>query len=385
MLGWRASFLSLAGLGLALLMACGGSSSSGGGSGSMNVHLVDGPIAGYQEINVNIQSVEINQNGNWITLGTPNKTINLLNLVGGVDETLVAGASLPAGHYGQMRLILGSGNTVKLSDGTVEPLKVPSGMQTGIKLIVNFDVAAGTTKDVWIDFDAAHSVQVVMAGMSGQYILRPTCWAFDKVATGSIHGLLTDTATTTGLPGVMVFAEALDGSGNARIARSTVTDATGAYTLDLLPVGSTYFVVSQPSTGSTTTLKAYDAKASDGFDLTAATPVFTYSAAFTANASIGGVGGGLTPVATSSQSDWVNLLQALTTSSGSHTFIVQSMMATVGTSTETYAFLTVPIGAYSVQAVRSTLNTDGTTTTSTSTVQPATVTASTTTTVNLGL
>ena len=60
-------------------------------------------------------------------------------------------------------------------------------------------------------------------------------------------------------------------------------------------------------------------------------------------------------------------------------------MATVGTSTETYAFTTVPIGTYSVQAVRTTLNLDGTTTTTTSTVQPATVTASTTTTVNLGL
>ena len=199
MLTWRTIFPTLAGLGLALLMACSGSSSGSGGtvaSGSMNVHLVDGPIAGYQEINVNIQTVEIASGSGWITLGTPNKTLNLLNLVGGVDETLVAGATLPAGHYGQMRLVLGSGNTVKLADGTVEPLKVPSGMQSGIKLIVNFDVAAGTTKDVWIDFDAAHSIQVVMAGMSGQYLLRPTCWAFDKTATGSIHGTLTDAATT---------------------------------------------------------------------------------------------------------------------------------------------------------------------------------------------
>jgi hypothetical protein len=284
-----------------------------------------------------------------------------------------------------MRLVLGSGNTVKLADGTVEPLKVPSGMQSGIKLIVNFDVAAGTTKDVWIDFDAAHSIQVVQAGMSGQYILRPTVWAFDKLVTGSIHGTLTDAATSAGLAGATVYAETLDGSGNARIARHTVTDATGAYTLDLLPVGATYYIVSQPTTGSTTTLKAYDAKASDAFALSAATPVFTYSAAFTANASIGGVGGGLTPVATSSQSDQVNLLQSLTTSSGSHAFIVQTNMATVGTSTETYTFPTVPIGTYSVQAVRTTLNLDGTTTTTTSTVQPATVTLGVTATVNLGL
>ncbi|GLH68340.1 DUF4382 domain-containing protein [Geothrix edaphica] len=385
MLNWRTSFLWLAGLGLSLLVACSGGSSSGGGSGTMNVHLVDGPISGYQEINVNIQSVEIASGSGWITLGTPNKTINLLNLVGGVDETLAAGATLPAGHYGQMRLVLGSGNTVKLADGTVEPLKVPSGMQSGIKLIVNFDVAAGTTKDVWIDFDAAHSIQVVQAGMSGQYILRPTIWAFDKLVTGSIHGTLTDAATSAGIAGATVYAETLDGSGNARIARHTVTDATGAYTLDLLPVGSTYYVVSQPATGSATTLKAYDAKASDAFALSATTPVFTYSAAFTANASLGGVGGGLTPVATSSQSDQVNLLQSLTTSSGSHTFIVQTNMATVGTSTETYTFPTVPIGTYSVQAVRTTLNLDGTTTTTTSTVQPATVTLGVTATVNLGL
>ncbi|WP_257305793.1 DUF4382 domain-containing protein [Geothrix campi] len=385
MLKWRTTFLTLAGLGLALLMACSGSSSSGGGSGSMNVHLVDGPISGYQEINVNIQTVEINSNGSWITLGTPNKTLNLLSLVGGVDETLVAGATLPAGHYGQMRLILGPGNTVKLADGTVVPLKVPSGLQSGIKLIVNFDVVAGTTKDVWIDFDASHSIQVVQAGMSGQYILRPTIWAFDKIATGSIHGTLTDATTSTGLPGATVYAETLDGSGKARIARSTVTDANGAYTLDLLPVGTTYYVVSQPLTGSAAPFTAYDAKASEAFALTDTTPMFTYSAAFTANASTGGVGGGLTPVATSSQNDQVNLLQSLVTSSGTFSFIVRTTMATVGTSTETYAFTTVPIGTFSVQAVRATLNLDGTTTTTTSTVQPATVTASTTTTVNLGL
>jgi len=383
MLNWRTPILFAAGLGLTLLVACGGSSS--GGSGSMNVHLVDGPIAGYQEINVNIQTVEISGNGGWKTLGTPNKTINLLNLVGGVDETLAAGATLPAGHYQQMRLVLGSGNTVKLADGTVQPLIVPSGLQTGIKLIVSFDVAAGTTKDVWIDFDAAHSIQVVMAGMSGQYILRPTCWAFDKIVTGSISGKLTDGSTAAALPGATVYAETLDGSGNARIARSTVTDANGAYTLDLLPVGSTYYVVSQPQTG-TTALKAYDAKASDAYTLSAATPVFTYNAAFTANASTGGVSGGLTPVATSSQSDWVDLLQSLATpASGSHTFIVQSAMTTVGTSTETYAFATVPIGAYSVQAVRTTLNLDGTSTTTTSTAQAATVTTGATLSVNLGL
>jgi hypothetical protein len=328
--------------------------------------------------------VEISGNGGWITLGTPNKTLNLLDLVGGVSETLAMGATLPAGHYQQMRLVLGSGNTVKLADGTLHGLTVPSGLQSGIKLIVSFDVAAGTTKDVWIDFDAARSIQVVQAGASGQYILRPTVRAYDKVATGSISGVLTDAATASGLAGVMVYAETLDGAGNAIISRSTVTDANGAYTLDLLPVGSTYHVVSQPLTG-TTTLKAYDAKASDGFALSAAMPVFTYSAAFTANAATGGISGGLTPMAASNQSDQVHLLQSLATASGSRSFIVRTAMATLGASTETYGFANVPVGAYTTQAVRTTLNPDGTSTRSTSAATAATVAAGLTLTVNLSL
>ena len=372
-------------LGLAALVGCGGSSGSSSANGAMNVHLVDGPISGYQQVNVNIQSVEINNGGNWITLASPNKTYNLLSLTGGVSEMLASGATLPAGHYSQMRLILGSGNSVVLSDGTTQTLTVPSGLQTGIKLVVSFDVAAGTTADVWIDFDAAHSIQVVQAGASGMYMLRPTVWAYDKTVTGSISGTLTDSATAKPLGDATVYAETLDASGNARIARATTTDANGAYTLDLLPVGSTYYIVSQPQVEGTVPV-SYDAKASDAFTLSAASPVFTYNAAFTADAALGGVGGGLTPMATATQSDAVNLLQTLATpASGSFTFIVGTTMATLGTSSETYAFANLPAGAYSLQAVRTTLNTDGTTTQSVSTAQSATLTAGVTATVNLGL
>lgn len=371
-------------LGLIALVGCGGSSSSPA-SGTMNVHLVDGPISGYQQVNINIQSVEIGNGSGWTTLGTPNKTYNLLSLTGGVSEMLASGATLPAGHYSQMRLILGSGNNVVLSDGTTQPLTVPSGMQTGIKLVVSFDVATGTTADVWIDFDAAHSIQVVQAGASGMYMLRPTVWAYDKTVTGSISGTLTDSATSKALADATVYAETLDASGNARIARTTTTDANGAYTLDLLPVGATYYVVSQPQVEGTT-LVAYDAKASDAYALSATTPVFTYNAAFTADAALGGVSGALTPAATSTQSDAVNLLQTLATpTSGSFSFIVGTTMATVGTSSETYAFANVPAGTYNLQAIRTTLNTDGSTSQSVSTLQPATVTAGLTATVNLGL
>lgn len=372
-------------LGLAVLAGCGGSGSGSvtSGNGAMNVTLVDGPISGYQQVNVNIQSVQISNGGGWITLGTPNKTVNLLSLTGGVSEMLASGATLPAGHYSQMRLILGSGNSVVLSGGTTQPLTVPSGMQTGIKLVVSFDVAAGTTADVWIDFDAAHSIQVVQAGASGMYMLRPTVWAYDKTVTGSISGTLTDSATSKALGDATVYAETLDASGNARIARTTTTDANGTYTLDLLPVGSTYYVVSQPQVEGSSPA-SYDAKASDAITLSAAAPVSTYNGAFTAETSLGGVSGGITPVATSSQSDAVNLLQSLTTpTSGAFTFIVDTTMATVGTSSETYGFTNLPAGTYSVQGVRTTENSDGSTSQASSLAQPAVVVPPATTPVNL--
>lgn len=368
-------------------LGCSSSSKSSptSSSAAMSVHLVDGPISGFQEINVNIQSVEISGSGGWIPLSSPNKTINLLHLVGGVDETLANGATLAAGHYEQMRLVLGPGNTVKLADGTVQDLTVPSGLQSGLKLVVNFDVAAGTTKDVWIDFDAAHSIQVVQAGASNRYMLRPTLWAFDKVVTGSISGKLTDAGTAGPLAGATVYAETLDASGNARIVRSATTDASGAYMLDLLPMGATYYVVSQPALG-TTSVQTYGAKASDGLAMASASPTFTYSAAFTAAPTPGGISGNLTPMATSSQSDRVDLLAALATpTSGTHTFIVDTAMATVGSTSETYAFSNLPMGAYSLRATRATLNADGTVTSSMSAVQPATITASLAVTVNLAL
>ena len=174
LLSRRSALLTLATLAFSGLTAAGCGNS---GAGAMSVHLVDAP-GDYLHLDLDVQTVEIQSAaGGWITLGHPNKVIDLLSLVGGVSETLANGASLPAGHYGQLRLVLGTDNTVTLPDGSVQPLKVPSGSQSGLKLPVSFDVQAGTTKDVFIDFDAAHSIQVVQAGMSGQYLLRPTIMA----------------------------------------------------------------------------------------------------------------------------------------------------------------------------------------------------------------
>ena len=80
----------------AFLSAC-GSSGASTDSATMSVRLVDAPSPGYAEVNVDVQTVEIRGDGAWITLGAPDRVVNLLALTGGVYDTLVDGAPLPAG------------------------------------------------------------------------------------------------------------------------------------------------------------------------------------------------------------------------------------------------------------------------------------------------
>lgn len=354
----------LAPLGAALLLAigCGGGGDhAAAATGSVSVTLVDGPTTDYQAINLHVQSVQIHQSATagdsgWITLSSPNKTIDLLTLQGGVVEALAANQTVGVGSYQMLRLVLGSGNTLTLTDGTVVPLKVPSGQQSGIKIPLNFTVQAGTTADVWIDFDAAHSIHVVETG-SDKYILRPVVQGFMQIATGSVSGILTGPA---GIPlaGAVVMAESIDASGNVTILRTATTSLTGAYSLNLLPIGQPFYIVSQPVIGTA----AYDAQASGAIILTTGSALATANLSFALALGTGSVGGTLMPTATASQSDTVYLMQSLSTGlSGTAMLVVDSVNSVVGTS-ETYSLLLIPVGSYKVQGLRSTLNADGTTT-----------------------
>lgn len=368
--------LAMLGTALLLWVGCGGGGSgyaSAGTStrGAMSVTLVDGPSPDYKAIHLNVQSVQVHhsataEESGWITVASPNKTIDLLTLQGGVTETLAAQQTLDAGSYQMLRLVLGSGNTLTLADGSTVDLTVPSGMQTGIKIPLNFTVQAGTTADVWIDFDGAHSIHVVGTG-SGKYMLRPVVHGFMKTATGSVSGTLTGPGGFP-LSGALVMAESVDASGNVTILRTATTNASGAYTLNLLPLGQTFYVVSQPVVAGL----SYGAQASGALTLTSSSAVLTANLAFTLALGTGTVSGGVTPVATLAQSDTVVLLQALPTGgAGSTLLAVASLNAVVGVGSETYAFPLVPAGAYAVQGLRTTLNADGTTTLSRSPVSPS--------------
>jgi hypothetical protein len=272
-----------------LLAACGSSTTST--PAKMTVRLVDSPAAEFTAVTLFVKSVEIASDGGWTTLGTIDKPINLLALQNGAFETLALDAQLPPGHYGQMRLLLGTPNTVTLKDGSTEDLTIPSGAQTGVKFPASFDLQAGTTYEIFIDFQANKSVFVHQAGASGKYMLRPVVHALDKLMTGSISGTLTDD-TGKALGGVEVFAQTV-AAGEPTIANTALTQADGTYSVGLLPIDRTYYVATQPVTVGATT-KSYAAKASAGLTLTATAPVLSWSPVFSAVTSTGSVAGAVT-------------------------------------------------------------------------------------------
>ena len=161
-----------------LLTSCEKTNSAGGGdmaaSGSITIRLTDAP-ANYQQVNVDIQKVSVHLVPNsgkadWIDLNTKSGVYDLLKLQNGIDTSIVDTTKLPAGKITQMRLLLGSNNTV-MADSAIYGLTVPSGSQTGIKLIGHMIIDPNKTLNVLIDFDAYKSI--VLNG-NGTYHMKPT-------------------------------------------------------------------------------------------------------------------------------------------------------------------------------------------------------------------
>lgn len=148
-----------------LVLSCRKSKSDGS---SLKVRMTDAPAL-WDEVNIDLQSVEVKfakDTNSWVSMQTNAGVYNLLSLQNGVD-TLIAQGTFQPGVVKEIRLVLGTDNTIKVS-GLIYPLTVPSGAETGLKIKVDQDLGA-TIETLLIDFDAGLSIN---SGAQG-YMLLP--------------------------------------------------------------------------------------------------------------------------------------------------------------------------------------------------------------------
>ena len=189
-------------LGTAALGACGGGSGAPG-SGALSVNMADTPVDNATSVVVDFTGIELhNTNGTMTTINFASpKQIDLLKLQNGVTGALTQGESVPAGTYDWMRLdVLANKNTqgqsyIVLNTGAQYPLYIPSGSETGLKLVSPFTVAQGSTTRLIVEFNLRQSVTSTTDGQN--YMLVPALRLENELQIGTITANIDLAALTT--------------------------------------------------------------------------------------------------------------------------------------------------------------------------------------------
>ncbi len=156
---------------------------------TLSVSLTDAP-ADYDQVNITFSEVAVSMNGGWVVLSGEEVTVNLLEWNNGKSIEL-GRQDVDPGKVTQIRLMVTKAEVV--IDGQTHDVTIPSAEQTGLKIVTNFDLVAGSTYNLVLDFDANHSI-VTTGNPSNPtgYKLKPTIRAVDQAVTGSISGTVTN-------------------------------------------------------------------------------------------------------------------------------------------------------------------------------------------------
>jgi hypothetical protein len=212
---------------LALLAACGGSGSSES-TGRLTIGLTDGPVEGASAVIVAFTGVELKAAGDGepmepvvfdadscedFNVVTGTCSIDLLELQGTASR-VVFNHELPAGRYNWVRLLVDADmnemdSYIDFGDDRQCSLYIPSGDETGLKIVSGITVTANGLSEYTLDFDVRKSVTAPpgQAGMpatleeacSQNYFLKPAIRIVDTTEVGTIAGtVLADTLSDAG-------------------------------------------------------------------------------------------------------------------------------------------------------------------------------------------
>lgn len=258
-----------------LMAACGGGGGDGS-TGAVSLGITDAPVDFADSVVVEFTGVELKpRDGAPVSIDFAEpRRLDLLQLTGTSRAMLLDGEPVAAGEYEWLRLKvnadpdIGGDSFLRLEAGGQEcELRIPSGAQTGLKLVRGFTVGAGTTTDFTIDFDLRKSVvappgqQTDVDTCGNQaYLLKPVLRIVDNLEVGSISGQV-DQSLVAACPspaaapypgnvyvfgpvpaGTAVLPDDYDGvaddpNGADPIASAMVNPDTFGYTVGFLPSG----------------------------------------------------------------------------------------------------------------------------------------------------
>lgn len=189
------SLMALAALGVTA--GCGGGSSgTTADAGSFSLNITDGPVDAAAKVVVEFTGVSVKPvDGETIEFNfDETKQIDLLQLQGSASDSLLTNEVLSVGNYEWIRLHVNAAQDgvmdsyIEMLDGNVFELRIPSGAETGLKLVSGFTIAAGGSVSFTIDFDLRKSI-TKPNGMSSAF-LRPALRLVNNMTVGSITGTI---------------------------------------------------------------------------------------------------------------------------------------------------------------------------------------------------
>jgi hypothetical protein len=195
------------------LAAC--ESDTSDGTGSLTLGLTDGPVESANAVVVRFTGFELKRAGDKAPLdpivfsedscniewdaATGTCSIDLLQLTGETRKVVFNG-EIPAGKYEWVRLMVDADlnemdSYIELDDGSMCSLWVPSGDETGLKIVSGITVTANGVSDYTLDFDVKSSITAPpgLAYPSAEacaqnYILKPAIRIVDTTQTGTLSG-----------------------------------------------------------------------------------------------------------------------------------------------------------------------------------------------------
>jgi len=250
------------------LAACGSGSDSSqeDATGLLSLGVSDAPIHSAKKVCITFDDVELklaDEDEPPFLVDLPETKVNLLAFQGMNAAPLLINEEVPAGEYEWMRLVIdaslgsngglgdnvadldnctGDASYIVMDDDTVHNIWVPSGDQTGLKLVDGFTVPINGIANFTAEWDLMRSM-TAPPGLAPDVILKPTIRLVNNADVGTLTGdVSTDLTDADGCePSVFVFEAGItpnpDDEVDDAVATGMIDSDTNRYEIGFLLAG----------------------------------------------------------------------------------------------------------------------------------------------------